>query len=63
MANLTAKQSYARLMELAELARERYVTAGGTHGSASGDKHLTSEERQEFLDIAQTLRQKRSQHV
>ncbi len=58
MSNLTSNQSYARLKELAELARERYVAAGGAHGSASGDKHLTSDERQEFLDIARTLRQK-----
>lgn len=63
MTNLTSKQSYTRLMELAELARERYVTSGGRRGSASGDKHLTPEERQEFLDIARILRQKGSQHV
>jgi len=63
MTNHTSTQSYARLMELAELARERYIKAGGTCGSASGDKHLTPEERQEFLEIARTLRQKGSQHV
>lgn len=57
----TAKQQrYQRLNELFDLARQRYLSAGGDpHKSASGNHHLTPEEQQELFTIARSFRSKK----
>lgn len=55
---MTTKQQYQRLQALFALSRERYLAAGGQPtGHADGNVYMTPEEKQEFLDIARSLRQ------
>jgi hypothetical protein len=56
---MTTKQQYQRLQALFALSRERYLAAGGQPtGHADGNVYMTPEEKQEFLAIARSLRQK-----
>ena len=53
----TKQERYQRLNELFDLARQRYLSAGGDpHKSASGNHHLTSEEQQELFTNARSFR-------
>ncbi len=55
----TKQEKYQRLHELFDLARQRYLAAGGDHHkSASGNQYLTSEEQQELFTIARSLKRK-----
>jgi hypothetical protein len=53
------KQQYQRTIELCQLARQRYLAAGGDPKKSSGTLHnndcLTEEERQEFLSLVRQL--------
>jgi hypothetical protein len=56
---MTTKQQYQRLQALFAVSRERYLAAGGRPtGHADGNIYMTPEEKQEFLAIARSLRQK-----
>lgn len=56
-----SQQQYQRTIELCQLARQRYLAAGGDPKKSSGTLHkndyLTEEEKQEFLSIVRQLDQ------
>jgi hypothetical protein len=55
---LTNEQKHQRLQQLFAFSRQRYLNAGGRPtGHADGNLYMTSEEKQEFLAIARSLRQ------
>jgi hypothetical protein len=53
------KQQYQRLIELSDMARQRYLNAGGdprrSAGSLHGNDYLTDEERKEFLQLGRQV--------
>jgi len=53
------KQKYQRMIELSQIARQRYLDAGGdprrSSGTLHGNDRLTEEERQEFFTLGQQL--------
>lgn len=53
------QQLYQRMLELSNLARQRYLAAGGDPKRSSGSLHqnsyMTPEERAEFLELARQL--------
>jgi hypothetical protein len=58
---MTNNQKHQRLQTLFSLSHERYLAAGGRPtGHADGNIYMTPEEKQEFLVIARSLRQKPS---
>ncbi|MCL1475178.1 hypothetical protein [Argonema antarcticum] len=61
MSNATQlpNQQYQRMIELCEIARQRYLDAGGdpkrSSGTLHGNEHLTEEERKEFFALGRQL--------
>lgn len=56
MSELTSEQhKYQRMMELSDLARQRYLEAGGEPHRAADDRYLTSAEKKEFLELGRQL--------
>ena len=54
--NSLRQQQSLRLGELAKLARNRYLEAGGDpHQAANGNEWLTERERQEYLSLARQV--------
>jgi len=49
------KQQYQRMIELSELARKRYIEAGGDPRRAADDQYLTQEEKKEFLALGKLV--------
>lgn len=49
------KQQYQRMIELSDLARKRYLEAGGDPRRAADDKYMTDEERKEFLTLGRIV--------
>lgn len=43
------KQQYQRMIELSDLARQRYLESGGDPHHSADDKYLTAAEKKEFL--------------
>ncbi len=58
---MTNNPKHQRLQELFALSRQRYLDAGGRPtGHADGNTYMTPDEKQEFLAIARSFRQKSS---
>jgi hypothetical protein len=58
---MTNNPKHQRLQELFALSRQRYLDEGGRPtGHADGNVYMTPDEKQEFLAIARSLRQKPS---
>jgi hypothetical protein len=58
---MTNNPKHQRLQELFALSRQRYLNEGGRPtGHADGNIYMTPDEKQEFLAIARSLRQKPS---
>jgi hypothetical protein len=55
--DLTAlqQQQYRRLLELSNLARQRYLDDGGDPHRSADDNYLSGAERQEFLELGRLL--------
>ncbi len=53
------KQQYQRMIELSDLARQRYLEAGGdprrASGSLHGNSYMSAEEKQEFLALGKQI--------
>ncbi len=53
------KQQYQRMIELSDLARQRYLDAGGDPrrcpSGRKGDDYLTDEERLEFFELGRQV--------
>ena len=53
------KQQYQRMIELSDLARQRYLDAGGDPrrcpSGRQGDDYLTDEERHEFFKLGRQV--------
>lgn len=45
----------ARMGELATIARQRYLDAGGDPRRSANEKYMTEEERQEYLELARQV--------
>lgn len=49
-------QQSSRMGELAKIARQRYLDAGGVpHRSANGNEWMTEEEKKEYLTLARQV--------
>lgn len=55
MSEPTESTKYQRMMQLSDLARQRYLEAGGDPQRAADDRHLTDAERKEFLELGRQL--------
>ncbi|MFB2893545.1 hypothetical protein ACE1CI_11595 [Aerosakkonemataceae cyanobacterium BLCC-F50] len=49
------KQQYQRMIELSDLARKRYLEAGGDSRRAADDKYMTAQEKKEFLELGRIV--------
>lgn len=49
------KQWYGRMVELADLARQRYLDAGGDPRRAADDTYMTDEEKKEYLELGRLV--------
>lgn len=49
------KQWYQRMIELSDLARERYLDAGGDPRRAADDKYMTDEEKKEYFELGRLV--------
>lgn len=49
------QQQAARMGELATIARQRYLDAGGDPQHSANEKYMTEEERQEYLGLARQV--------
>jgi len=49
------KQQYQKMIKLSDLARKRYLEAGGEPRCAADDKYMTDEERKEFLALGRIV--------
>lgn len=59
--NNIKQQQSQRMGELAKIAKQRYLEAGGIpHRAANGEEWLTEEERQEYLTLARQIFDKES---
>lgn len=45
------QQQYERMIKLAEIARQRYLDAGGNPKRSANDQYWSEEEKQEFLQL------------
>ncbi|NJR65123.1 MAG: hypothetical protein HC772_07055 [Leptolyngbyaceae cyanobacterium CRU_2_3] len=57
MKDLTELQQrqYLRMLELSNLARQRYLDNGGDPHRSADDNYLSGAERQEFLELGRLL--------
>ncbi|MBD3885113.1 hypothetical protein IFO70_25615 [Phormidium tenue FACHB-886] len=49
------QQQYQRMVELSNLARQRYLEAGGDPHRAADESFLSTEEKAEFLKLGRRL--------
>ncbi|MBO1347175.1 MAG: hypothetical protein EBE86_007160 [Hormoscilla sp. GUM202] len=49
------KQQYQRMIEISDLARQRYLDAGGDPRRAADDKYLTDLEKQEYFQLGRQV--------
>jgi hypothetical protein len=49
------RQQYERMIKLAEVARQRYLDAGGNPKRSANDQYWTQEEKQEFLQLGRQI--------
>lgn len=49
------KQQADRMGELAAIARQRYLDAGGDPLRSANEKYLNEEERQEYIELARQV--------
>ncbi len=49
------QQQYERMIKLAEVARQRYLDAGGNPKRSANDQDWTEEEKQEFLQLGRQI--------
>lgn len=48
-------QQYQRMIELSDIARQRYLDAGGNPRRAADEKYMTEEEKQEFFKLGRLV--------
>lgn len=49
------KQLYRRMIELSDLARQRYLDAGGDPRRAADDRYMTNQEKKEYLELGRLV--------
>ncbi|MBC6418685.1 MAG: hypothetical protein GDA44_07755 [Prochloron sp. SP5CPC1] len=49
------KQQYQRMIELSDLARQRYLESGGDPHHSADDKYLTAAEKKEFFALGRLV--------
>lgn len=49
------KQQYQRMIELSDLARQRYLDNGGDPQRAADEKYMTDEEKKEFFELGRLV--------
>ena len=49
------KQQYQRMIELSDLARQRYLEVGGDPQRPADEKYMTEEEKEEFFELGKMV--------
>ena len=48
-------QQYQRIIELSDLARQRYLDAGGDPRRAADERYMTDEEKKEYFELGRQV--------